>query len=173
LNRREDGGPPELEDALEFQNALNKFYASAEASKVQPRSVKPLGIFASAPDSMFSPEAFERKRSVLASSRGAIPEERRAPVVEYLRRSQTIKPIMGVVPDMLEGRFFGGMAIQSDGIYFWREDTADYVERYGVELPAEFLSHGEARGWVPVRLSVEEWVSVDLYLSNLRKPRPV
>ena len=48
--------------------------------------------------------------------------------------------------DVIDGRFTvaGGSAILTDGAYFWRLDTADYVEAYGVRLPEEFELRPEA-----------------------------
>lgn len=47
----------------------------------------------------------------------------------------------------------------TDGSFFWRVDTADYVEHYQVALPSEFLRHGSSLKWEPAPLSP---VEVDL-----------
>jgi hypothetical protein len=62
--------------------------------------------------------------------------------------------IMEQTFDRLQRRFIvgGGSAIHSDGVYFWRCDTANYVETYRMALPTEFLRHGAACGWRPVQL---------------------
>lgn len=36
------------------------------------------------------------------------------------------------------------LAFYSDGVYAWSAETAAYVDRYDVGLPAEFLAHVEA-----------------------------
>ena len=60
-------------------------------------------------------------------------------------------PFMEYTDDLVDGQFgvAGGSAIMTDGVYFWRLDTADYVETYGVGLPAGFLAHARSLRWTP------------------------
>jgi hypothetical protein len=71
----------------------------------------------------------------------------------------------------LDNRFSrsGGTAIMSDGRYFWRLDAADYVQHYGIELPEEFIVHGNARNWIPGVLSREEVAAIDRHLGHLKR----
>ncbi|MET8290091.1 hypothetical protein ABZV80_33470 [Streptomyces sp. NPDC005132] len=80
---------------------------------------------------------------------------------------------MGVSEDVLGSKFSrsGGTGIMSDGRFFWRLDAADYVQHYGIELPEEFIAHGDSCQWVPVPLSREEVAVVDRHLSHLRNIR--
>src|SRR5262245_21812014 len=55
----------------------------------------------------------------------------------------------------------GGSGIRTDGVWFWRNDAADYVERYRVALPAEFLRHARERQWSPPILSEAEVLDAD------------
>jgi len=78
--------------------------------------------------------------------------------------------------DMLDDAFrvAGGSAVLTDGTYYWRLDAAEYVERYGVGLPGDFLSHGRRLHWLIPRTDPEEVLRVDRFLSEhgrrLRSP---
>lgn len=91
-------------------------------------------------------------------------------IADYLRSGTPIIALMGFSEDILGEKFSrpGGTAIMSDGRFFWRLDAADYVEHYGIDLPAEFISYGNSRQWIPPVLSREEVASVDRYFSHLR-----
>ncbi|MEU9802381.1 hypothetical protein [Streptomyces sp. NPDC051000] len=41
----------------------------------------------------------------------------------------------------------GGSSLLSDGRFVWRVDFAAYVERYNLELPAEFVEHAGSHGF--------------------------
>ncbi|WP_328502158.1 hypothetical protein OG828_22810 [Streptomyces sp. NBC_00457] len=130
-------------------------------------NITPLGIFGRiASQSAFSGNADELRRLA-----GVIPEGERGRIAEYLRSGTPIIALMGFSEDILGKKFSrsGGTAIMSDGRFFWRLDAADYVEHYGIELPEEFISHGNSRQWVPPVLSREEVVSVDRHLCHLKE----
>jgi hypothetical protein len=54
----------------------------------------------------------------------------------------------------------------SDGRYYWRLDTADYVEHYGVGLLPEFLRAVDASGGRPVPITPEDVRRIDLQLTE-------
>ncbi|MFE2534955.1 hypothetical protein [Streptomyces sp. NPDC059371] len=135
--------------------------------KICMTNIAPLGVFGTiASQSAFSENANELRQRV-----GAIPKEERARIVEYLRSGTPIIALMGFSEDVLGNKFSrpGGTAIMSDGRFFWRLDAADYVQHYGIELPEEFIAHGDARQWAPTALSREEVAQVDRHLGHLRK----
>lgn len=146
------------------------------------RPVKPIGLFSLV-------NSFEQLRDELLSLVGLLPKEECPAVVKYLRAGTIIFAVMehthdliGAFPtprrnlprygihvrDKVGGRFdvAGGSGILTDGAYYWRGDTADYVEHYRVGLPDEFLRHGRAQGWVPPTLTEEEVLAVNNYLSE-------
>ncbi|MDV9174287.1 hypothetical protein R6V09_29790 [Streptomyces sp. W16] len=130
-------------------------------------NIAPLGIFGR----IASQSAFSENSDELRQRIGAIPVGERAKISEYLRSGTPVIALMGFSEDVLGNKFSrsGGTAIMSDGRFFWRFDAADYVEHYGIELPAEFLSYGAARQWVPPVLSREEVAAVDHRLGELRR----
>jgi len=130
-------------------------------------NVAPLGIFGRiAGHSSFSKNIEELRRRV-----GAIPEQERGKIAEYLRSGTPIIALMGFSEDVLGNKFSrsGGPAIMSDGRFFWRLDAADYVEHYGIELPEEFISHGNSLRWISPELSREEVAAIDSYFCHLRE----
>jgi len=148
-----------------------------------PHPVKPLGIFGVVADQW----EFERLRSHVAPLVGALPEVERPLIAKYLRAGTIIAAIMSYSWDILGGlphrevkrhdvlragpvcgafALPGGLGIDTDGTYYWRADTAEYVEHYGVGLPEEFLAHGRALSWRPPRLSPDVEHGVNRYLEK-------
>ncbi len=72
-------------------------------------------------------------------------------MLAYLRSGANLHAPMGPPSsDLLSGErdwSINGHGVWCDGLYFWRGDTADYVERYHLALPQEFLQRGVARNW--------------------------
>lgn len=97
------------------------------------------------------PGSGEFSREELIEIAGRMPEELRPAIAAYLRSAPMFLAWMELTDDLVEGRFRvpGGSAVNSDGTYYWRLDTADYVEHYGIGVPAAFLEHVRARNWEP------------------------
>ncbi len=100
--------------------------------------LRPLSVFA-AEDLRSEPSAAQYMRSIA----GKIELDDRDFLAAYLRSGQMVLAWMEQTTDVISGQFSvaGGSAILSDGKFFWRLDTADYVEAYGVQLPDEFIRH--------------------------------
>jgi len=144
-------------------------------------AVMPLGLFGVVADQ----DAFERLRGEILALAGAIAEDERPAIAKYLRGGAIILALMTYSWDVVDGvavsqrklgqilrpgpvcgRFAvpGGCGINTDGTYYWRSDTADYVEHYGTGLPEDFLRHGRALGWVARPMDPEDVLAVDRYL---------
>lgn len=99
---------------------------------------EPLGVFGAF---NFDP-ADEALVHYLVSISGAVPEgEPRRKLARYLRSAPMVAAWMGYSKDII-GKSFevaGGDATVTDGDFYWRFDTADYVETYGVALPDAFV----------------------------------
>lgn len=108
----------------------------------------------------------ERIRDDLRALSGEITSHRRAEIATYLRTCPIVIALMEYSRDVLDGAFgvSGGSAIHTDGLYYWRRDAADYVGRYGVGLPREFLERGDKLSWLPPSISKEEILDIDDYL---------
>lgn len=133
------------------------------------KRVYPLGVFGE----IASQEAFAGHAEALAASSDSIPEGERGAVASYLRAGTVILALMADSEDVLGSKFHvvGGPGILSDGVYFWRRDTAEYVENYGVALPDDFLEHGRALGWRSTELTREQVIEVDDYFVWRRSQR--
>ncbi|MGE0545863.1 MAG: hypothetical protein AB7O24_31460 [Kofleriaceae bacterium] len=72
-------------------------------------------------------------------------------IAGYLRDAPILLHAMGPVTDVLDpkGDYICAPNIHTDGAYAWPEDLAYYLERYHVELPAEFVAHIAAAKWKP------------------------
>jgi hypothetical protein len=92
----------------------------------------------------------EEARRLLTQLRGRLTEPPEA-VAAYLRAGAYIFPIMEYTYDLIGNKFSvaGGSSILTDGEFFWRADTAEYVEYYKVALPEEFMRRRGAEGWRP------------------------
>jgi hypothetical protein len=124
--------------------------------------VVPLGIFGL----LNLQSKFEQMRGDLLALQGKIPENERTVIMRYLRAGAIVFAIMEYTRDVVGGAFgvSGGSAILTDGTYYWRRDTADYVEHYGIGLPDSFLCHGRALQWLAPTLSPEDVLKIDQYL---------
>lgn len=78
-------------------------------------------------------------------------------IAAYLRDAPILLHALGPVTDVFEptGDYICAPNIRTDGVYAWPEDLAYYVERYHVELPAEFLKHIAAAKWKPPSRSTQ------------------
>lgn len=99
----------------------------------------------------------------IAASINSIPPERRSMIAQYLRSSPMIVAIMEYTTDKIGDQFgvSGGSSIMSDSVYYWRLDTADYVEVYGVSLSEDFLKFGASHRWIPPVIDAEEEAALD------------
>ena len=97
---------------------------------------------------------------------GSIAKKDRERVVNYLRSGVVALAIMDYRRDVLRNRFgiTDGSAIRTDGTYYWRHDTAWYVEEYGVSLPYAFLAHAEELQWQVPALTEEGILEIEAYL---------
>ena len=141
-------------------------------NKKEPGAVLPLGLFG-----VIAPQkAFDQLRDDMRALVHQLPQEERASIASYLRSGAMVFAIMESTRDMLDDAFrvAGGSAVLTDGTYYWRLDAAEYVERYGVGLPGDFLSHGRRLHWLIPRTDPEEVLRVDRFLSEhgrrLRSP---
>jgi hypothetical protein len=121
------------------------------------------------------PESIAAYRTALLPLVGTLAADP-ASVAAYLRAGSIVCPFMGCLPDVLDGRhedlreprhrgdrrqrrktaFLGGVALQSDGAYYWRMEAADYVEHYRIGLPDEFIEQMRSLDWKPPILSEEQ-----------------
>ncbi len=76
---------------------------------------------------------------------------------------------MEATDDIVGGEFtvMGGSGTNSDGRYFWRRDTANYVEKYGVALPADFVEYALEVGEPPQLDPVQVKEIDDALMSHL------
>jgi hypothetical protein len=90
------------------------------------------------------------------------------PVSAYLRSGSIVLAIMEQTVDLVDRRFSvaGGSAIQTDGEYFWRMDTADYVDAYRVALPDEFLLRRLEVGWDRCVLTRQQMIDADRVIAD-------
>jgi hypothetical protein len=84
-------------------------------------------------------------------------------VAAYLRSGATVLAFMEWTRDIINDEFGvpGGSGIQSDGTFYWRRDTANYVERYRVALPTALIEHMEHRKWIAPVLASNQVLEID------------
>ena len=113
-------------------------------------------------------------RLEMAALCGGIARKDRKKIAEYLRSGTVVFAIMEHTTDVLNDRFGvdGGSAIDTDGTYYWRPDTAWYVEEYGISLPNAFLAHAEALQWRVPAVTEERILEIDTYLYALLRRQP-
>jgi hypothetical protein len=69
----------------------------------------------------------------------------------YLRSAPVVGGAWTLTYDVLDPDHpvIGPLILLSDGVWEWPEELAYYVERYNVDLPAEFLAHLEQAHYQP------------------------
>ena len=135
------------------------------------KGVVPLGFFGSS----WPLDDRARAREVLA----AMPKEEDLDLCEklasYLRGATMILAWMEYTTDLLDDNYgvSGGSAVMSDGTYFWRFDTAHYVEKHAIALDPDFVGHVRKAEFVPTPLDETERVELEKTIldakANLRK----
>lgn len=130
------------------------------------RQVTPLGLFGDSSDQAHFTDRADGLRAVS----GQLPVHDRARVAEYLRTAPVIVALMGFTEDVVGTAFsvMGGSALHSDGTFYWRRDTAEYVETYGTGLPPAFMEHGARLAWRAPSLTDEEVLEIDDFFMDLR-----
>jgi hypothetical protein len=91
----------------------------------------------------------------IQESRDKVPQELRPLAAQYLRRGYIIFASGGMaVDDWFDGtRGIGSRDVRTDGIWLWPDYFAHYVEKYGVDVPQEFLDHMARQGWIAPELT--------------------
>lgn len=120
-----------------------------EAAVVPPgkRTAKTVGLFL---------ELGDDDAPSLADARGKRPPANQAQVVAYLKAGKVLVMSPGLVKDAFDrGTLAGTRSMRTDGVYAWPDSLAFYVERYQVELPAEFEEHMAKREWkMPAEIDI-------------------
>lgn len=129
------------------------------AEDLQPLGVLAIMGFAEAPD---------RAADALRPLMGAVSDDESSQIAAYLRDGSVVLAIMEQTHDVVGADFSvaGGSGIQTDGRFFWRVDAADYVERYKIRLPSEFIEHGYSLGWQRDALTAEGLRHADEFLAD-------
>ncbi|MEU8887833.1 hypothetical protein [Streptomyces sp. NPDC048442] len=67
----------------------------------------------------------------------------------YLEQGEVVIAASQWVGDLLDADIGSicQFAIQTDGVWVWPSSLTYYVRKYHVDLPAEFLSRMESKGW--------------------------
>jgi hypothetical protein len=121
--------------------------------------LRPIGVL-SRPETLVQ---FRGHRQELLEHAGELSNDLRERCSDYLRAGTLIIAFMEQTTDVINEEFTvpGGSGIRSDGLYYWRQDAAQYVDVYGVGLDSEFLRHCERHDWVAPELSPAEVSEVD------------
>jgi hypothetical protein len=86
------------------------------------------------------------------------PAERRR-LAFYLALGTPAIRVMGMRRDVIDGEdIFLGESLLTDGEWFWRQDLAHYVVKYGLALPVKLIEHAASNLWRPPVLSDSELV---------------
>ena len=70
------------------------------------------------------------------------PIEDKARVLQYMKNAPVISAAAASMKDVLTDQYTGReLLVHADGKFLWRSDVTYYVEKYDMELPAEFVKH--------------------------------
>lgn len=123
-----------------------------------PHAIQPLGVLAPHPRALWNGNG-------LQSAIGKIPEDLREPIADYLENSPLFLAWMDETSDILGGRFhvLGGSGIYSDGNFYWRGDSADYIRVYGIEIPEHAIDAMMLHDWKPPKLDARDPRYIEIY----------
>jgi hypothetical protein len=126
--------------------------------------LEPLGFFAILSHTRDRTRAMQ----VLRSLEGKLAPEDVAGVASYLRSGVVLLALMEQSEYLLADgvTVAGGSGIRTDGRWFWRNDTADYVARHRTALPTEFVEHARKFRWMSPHLSEDEVADADRAVSD-------
>lgn len=90
----------------------------------------------------------------IVESRDKLPHELRPLAARYLRGGSVWVKAGVLVDDWFDGTRGIAQAEEStDGVWLWPGHYAYYVEKYGVDVPQEFLGHMSRQGWIAPELT--------------------
>jgi hypothetical protein len=89
----------------------------------------------------------------LEESRDKLPQELRLLAAQYLRGGSIWATSGKLVDDWFDGtRGIAFLEVRTDGMWLWPSYYAYYVEKYGVDVPQEFLDHMATQDWIAPEL---------------------
>jgi hypothetical protein len=93
-------------------------------------------------------------------------------VLAYLEGCPLFLAWMEYTRDLIGDRFGvpGGSGIASDGVFYWRLDAVEYIREYDIAVPAEAITHFEARQWRPPAFSRSDYLEIYRQLEQLLVP---
>jgi hypothetical protein len=88
----------------------------------------------------------------------------------YLALGAPVVHVMGVRPDVIDGEdvFLSG-SLLSDGEWFWRQDLAHYVVKYGLAVPRRLMEDAASNLWRPPVLSDAELTTAAAQIQQIRR----
>lgn len=124
--------------------------------------VQPLGLFGI----IAGESEFAELRGSLEAHRGEIADAERSAIAAYLRGGAIVFALMEWTSDRATSSEVECALedVLTDGRYYWRRDSAEYVERYGIGLPDEFLVLGRGLGWSAPKVERDQLRLIDAFL---------
>jgi hypothetical protein len=100
----------------------------------------------------------------IVENRGKLSGDAVSRVVSYLRGGSTLATTGSMADDWFDPSRtdVAPLEVRTDGIWVWSGDLAYYVERYGVQVPHEMLTHMASRGWRASELPPEELAALEV-----------
>jgi len=93
-------------------------------------------------------------------------------LTEYLTKAQVVAATSrNQFPCPFTGKRTGGsISFRTDGRWLWLDDLPDYIDRFNVAIPTEFLKEIEKNGYVPP--AVEANIAERLEWPPVKRPGP-
>jgi hypothetical protein len=96
----------------------------------------------------------------IIASRGKLPQELRPLAAKYLRSGSTIVIALGSDVDWFDGTFRVPLEVKTDGEWIWPGHYAYYIEKYGVDVPQDFLHHMAKKDWFEPEMPEDEIMKI-------------
>ena len=103
--------------------------------------------------------AFFRKQ--LEKLRQPFPHENEQKIIDYLNSGYCFSLDFGAMHDPFTDEFMGHPHTISDSVWWWEESLPNYVKKYHLSLPEEFISHMKSYNWVCEVDPSIDWLQFD------------
>ena len=76
------------------------------------------------------------------------PQDNIQRIIDYLTSGYVFSSVFEVMLDPFTDEFVGYSHVLSDGVWWWEQSLSDYVKKYHIGLPEEFIVHMKNNNWV-------------------------
>lgn len=120
------------------------------------------------PPSIYSTPCLDTEELEISFFRGQLeklrqphPHKDEQKIIDYLTAGHGSAIVFGVMHDPFTNEFMGYPNPLSDGEWWWEQSLPNYVKKYHLSLPEEFIVHMKNNNWEVMDASLIDFASLD------------